>query len=418
MIPDHHAIDVFTDPNLEPSSTKSFLDSVIQDYMLNGFVKWDSHYFVSIATSGYQKEEFLVFLPLFPMLIGSLAAALKILSFGIVNLTSCVLISSLILNTLFFVLASVILYKLTRIMFNEGDPLPSFHFALETVIWFCFNPSSIFFSAVYSESLFSLLTFSGLLLLESRSYFRSAVLFGLSGLTRSNGILSFGFIVHKLLSSVLIDRLYLKSLFILVFTSTIATGPFLLYQFWYLPWRYCGTGSKDSLRGSFCPKSGLSSNWNMPYSFLQQKYWNQGFLQYFQLKQIPNFLLATPIILIIGLGAMKYLYSNGKMLKTLGLRVIQTNAKKNDDAKTSPPSVWSNPRIFAHFAHSLSIMIFGFFCIHVQVLTRLIASSSPMLYWISASQIHNSVWEKLFKSYFILYFFLGLAMFCNFLPWT
>ena len=37
----------------------------------------------------------------------------------------------------------------------------------------------------------------------------------------------------------------------------------------------------------------------MPYGYIQDKYWNVGFLRYFELRQIPNFIIAAPVIYVV-----------------------------------------------------------------------------------------------------------------------
>ena len=54
-------------------------------------------------------------------------------------------------------------------------------------IFFCFNPASIFYSAVYTESLFAAASFTGMLLVEKQSFWAGVLCFALAAAARSNG---------------------------------------------------------------------------------------------------------------------------------------------------------------------------------------------------------------------------------------
>ena len=62
------------------------------------------------------------------------------------------------------------------------------YLAYKSVLYFCFNPASIFFSAAYSESFHAAASFALMLRVEKGFSFRLAILLALSTATRSNGI--------------------------------------------------------------------------------------------------------------------------------------------------------------------------------------------------------------------------------------
>lgn len=58
--------------------------------------------------------------------------------------------------------------------------------AARATLLFCLTPASIFFSAIYTESLFALLSFAGMLCAGRRPWLATAA-FALATATRSNG---------------------------------------------------------------------------------------------------------------------------------------------------------------------------------------------------------------------------------------
>lgn len=171
-----------------------------------------------------------------------------------------------------------------------------------------------------------------------------------------------------------------------------------------------------------------------------------GFLRYFELKQAPNFLLALPMAGLGVAAAYAYYQANPDMCHRLGL---WEGAGGRLD---KPTPGFFNPKVFVYVVHSTVLLVFGTLCMHVQVLTRFMASSSPVPFWISAHllllnepllhrrkttvpnvslrPLHNPVsallphWRtcspttQCILGYFLSYWVLGLALHCNFLPWT
>ncbi|KAM7438767.1 hypothetical protein ABFA07_011745 [Porites harrisoni] len=104
--------------------------------------------------------------------------------------------------------------------------------------------------------------------------------------------------------------------------------------------------------------------------------------------------------------------------------IHQTRYQKEDG------EFYNSPSVFVFVVHLAFMTLFGFTSMHVQVITRLIFSASPLIYWYTAYVIisdsteppyrhFRSKWKsQLILGYFLLYFFIGTALHCNFYPWT
>ncbi|KAM8790892.1 GPI mannosyltransferase 2 isoform 3-T15 [Rhynchonycteris naso] len=197
-------------------------------------------------------------------------------------------------------------------------------------------------------------------------------------------------------------------------------------------------------------------SWELPliYSYIQDIYWNVGFLRYYELKQVPNFLLAAPVAILVACATWTYVTTHPWFCLTLGLQ-----RNKNSETLEKPDSGFLSPRVFVYLVHAVVLLLFGSLCMHVQVLTRFLGSSSPIVYWFPAHLLQdrepllrsletvpwkplagdsppgqkvprNSIMGLLYNwktcslvtrcilGYFLTYWLLGLLLHCNFLPWT
>lgn len=124
---------------------------------------------------------------------------------------------------------------------------------------------------------------------------------------------------------------------------------------------------------------------------------NVGPFKYYSMNQIPNFVLASPILLISCCGIHHYLAAFSFSHPRKGTGYLQTD-------------------ILDFVLHWLFLVSVSLVVMHVQVSTRFIASQCPPLYWFSAFKLQTH--PRLIFWYFVGYFVVGTVLFTNFYPWT
>ncbi|KAL7874507.1 hypothetical protein SRHO_G00054770 [Serrasalmus rhombeus] len=479
-IPDHIA-DAFSPPRAE--------EPLLLDYgvelLLGGLGRWDAEHFLFIAERGYLYEHNFAFFPLFPLVIRLVAATLLWPLSPFLTVRGRLLLAVALVNSTLFVLSAVALRGLSHVVLQDRK------LALVSGLIYCITPASVFMLAGYSETLFAALTFGGLWLLESGFMFGACLLLGLATFTRANGLVNAGFLLYLPLQRTLAKAqvlgkgstwhrsyrhytfLALRFLLTSALCIAVVVLPFCLFQV-YGYYTFCTPSVTQEQVSPVLLKLAKEKGYRVPdeaapipswclkpipvlYSYIQDVYWDMGFLRYFQLKQIPNFLLALPIATLSVIASYLYIKANPRFCLRLGLG--QRGMKEKEE---KPPTDFCNSKVFVYIAHCSCLLAFGTFCMHVQVLTRFLASSSPVIYWISSHllssepllretkdfygqrldnfkpgfahfflmYINNPVTQLLMHwrtcssstrcilGYFLSFWLIGLALHCNFLPWT
>lgn len=152
--------------------------------IVNYFSQWDGGWYSQIALSGYPAannplSENWAFFPLYPSLMRLLGAPLS----GVMPSNQAVLLSGFAISNVLFFVSLFLFYKVTALVFGKSK------LALISTVFFAFWPGALFYSSVYSESLFMTFTLGAFYFLEKEKSAKSAVLGFFASLTRSNGFL-------------------------------------------------------------------------------------------------------------------------------------------------------------------------------------------------------------------------------------
>jgi hypothetical protein len=132
--------------------------------------RWDAEHYLGIASNGYSGTE-PAFFPLYPLLIWIVGA-----------FTGTKLVAGLIISNAASFFGLLYLYKLVEHEYNR-------HVAQRATFYIAIFPTAIFFSAVYSESLFLFLTVAAFYYLRERRWLTAGAFGFFAALSRSEGVL-------------------------------------------------------------------------------------------------------------------------------------------------------------------------------------------------------------------------------------
>jgi phosphatidylinositol glycan class V len=271
------------------------------------------------------------------------------------------------------------------------------------------------------------------------------VLISLSTLTRSNGLLTIGFVMYIILvtdtcswyrlsnrrsHTELVCKLFANVMFATICLLLVLI-PYALYLY-LIQSHFCTTNVHElplrvrQLSNVQLPDPSLEicrQSFLQIYSILQRKHWNVFLFGYYSLRKVPNFMLALPVL------------TNVYMLSKEYFQKINNFKIEFSRRFTLLPFV----------VHSIFMSALGMFVINVEVSTRLLFASNPILYFSAAQirvfstrkldaknmcslnlfQLYVMLWSNasnfLSKSmivYYVGYTFIGTLLHVNWLPWT
>ena len=142
-------------------------------HLLNPWAHWDGVWYIKIATGGYADSDgSTAFFPLFPTLLRYV---------GLV-FSGNLVITGVVISLVCYAGCVWLLYRLVRSDFDDG-------LASRAVIYLAIGPLSFFLQAVYTESLFLVLTLACFVFAREGNWRLAGIMGLLATLTRSTGAL-------------------------------------------------------------------------------------------------------------------------------------------------------------------------------------------------------------------------------------
>ena len=299
------------------------------------------------------------------------------------------------LSTIAHLSSVVVLFMLTTTLYpgHGGSEL-----ALRAAVLHVISQAGVFLSAPCAESVFSLFNFLGMLFYAKAHIQHSAIrsqrglfvlvsglCFGSATLFRSNGLLSgliflwdvlvsLPLLIRNPFDGLLIRRVVITGLAGLLSLMGLVIPQFIAYQ------QYCfGSDPRP-----WCHRLPPSI-----YSWVQEHYWNVGFLRYWTISNIPLFLLAAPTVYL--------------MLRSLHEIFLTTNGSQSSPETRALIQRFAIPQVL--------LVVLALTSFHVQILNR-ISSGYPLLY-IGLAQSSSSRWAT---HWLVVYAVVQGGLYASFLP--
>lgn len=366
--------------DLEKSNTPSFFLP---------FLKWDSAHFFEIYLNYLKKKDYknlslekYAFFPGMPKFF-SLLCFFEDENYQI--------LFGLFLNQVFFVLSCFEFRKLARKIFNNK-------MQLDLVLnFYIFNPSSIFFSSFYSESLYNFVSFSFFNFFLQKNQIFIIIIFLIFGSSiRFFGIFNF---------FIFFNNFSLKKMFLVIFAFLPSIVIFSKAYFDKCP--------GEEFCDFFFPNV---------YTHVQSKFWQVGFLKFWRLKQIPNFLIASPFFYLV-FTKLKF-YSLSLSLPRARARARARAGFQFPTFPTFPTFPFDRDRLtvthqqlslrFLFDLHWIFLSLVTLFFGNVQIINR-ISCTCPGFFF---SLANLGSLQSTYKSIFFVYLILGTAGHVNSLPFV
>ncbi|RDW88995.1 hypothetical protein BP6252_01027 [Coleophoma cylindrospora] len=400
---------------LADSPAQQDLPSLPLDHLIGKLTRWDAIYFVKAANRGYLYEQEWAFGWGFSRLIASCTAGLKWA--GLPPFEGVEAIVGVCIAHISHLLSVLALFGLTQTLFPGYNRR---RFAISTAILQIISPAGLFLSAPYAESTCAFLSFLGSLLFAKSFAVKKApslghdllilaagVVFGVCSTFRSNGILNGILLLEEAFRVLgrLTTDLNFAACRRLVLTGLgglcVGVG-FLIPQ--YIAYReFCSFPDPIAVR-PWCEKTLPSI-----YTFVQEHYWNCGFLRYWTVSNIPLFLLATPMFTALFVSGVWGLRKE----KTSVHRYSKNGAEK-DKAPTEEDSIPTATLVQNMAFSQLILATLTLTGAHAQIITR-VASAYPVWMWYIADSSAKMKVET-FVRFMVIYALVQGGLFASFLP--
>lgn len=355
------------------------------------FVRWDTVYFVGMAhpLGGYQYEQMLAFQP-------GIVGVLRLLgtSGSTWSPTRAVVRTALLANILSCV-SPVLLYLITRTQFRSEK------IATRAALLSIYAPASgTVLSSPTPEPFFSFLALLGFMHLSwdaapHLARLCASVCFAGATLFRANGVLLSGFLVWHALWRPCLRRVP-RTVAVWIGDALVTIGcvllvwlPFVLQQ----AWAYA----------HLCPgRPWCNDMVPLPYSYIQAAYWDVGLGRYWTTAQVPNFVLATPVL---GLGAWAC------VRLAHSWRRVWTDTWR-------PWHSAGHACELAYIYYTAAVLALLLFVSHVQIALRFATPGGLPLLWWGAALLRDEHprMGRVFLGYLLWYSLAATVLYAGFYP--